>query len=130
MNDCNVISPHESKIMPSGWQFLILIRALKLSAVIVTYIAIAVWRNVYWYVIRGTFDLERFGCLLTDFAQALGPAAIKVAQVASARADILPDRLVKPLARVQEMAKPISKRRIIKEFKKIFPNGPGKLFAT
>lgn len=52
------------------------------------------------------------GRRLASFCERCGPAATKFAQLAAARADLLPRALVEPLARVQDRVRPPTRRSI------------------
>jgi ubiquinone biosynthesis protein len=59
--------------------------------------------------VAGNRDLSHrlFGEVLADSAERLGPVFIKLAQMVSYRADLLPDALRAPLARLQEQVAPV-----------------------
>lgn len=60
------------------------------------------------------------GLALVRLCERAGPALIKFAQLAAARADLLPTALIEPLARVQDQARPPSVRQLRRALRRAY----------
>jgi ubiquinone biosynthesis protein len=100
-----------SLILRIGW----------ITLVVATMGAAAVPKLAYYWV-RGKRHklLEAVGILISRVAEALGPAALKLAQMASYRGDLLPGELIAPLIGTQDKVSPPSRRQVRRAIESAF----------
>ncbi|MES0030396.1 AarF/UbiB family protein [Mesorhizobium sp. M0040] len=90
-------------------------RVLQIGFLAIVFVAFAVSTLLVHLVRRDRSALvTSLGGLLARLAESLGPAAVKMSQVASCRQDLIPVALTRPLSRLQDRVKPPSPRGLRK----------------
>lgn len=72
---------------------------------------------------------QGYATSLARLAERIGPAAVKMAQIASARPDLLPGWLIEPLARLQAQVASPRRDAIDRQLRALFPGDAASVFS-